>query len=1069
MKKKKYLALFLGLSMALTAAPVGVYAKGTGTDSATPVAAQEGNGSDTDDTGGEDQGSDTNGGGDTDGGGDTTGKDSGDGGGDTTGKDSGDGATTTTAKTEDDINALLNAAKDYKYTDDTPYTYTGEVAVDGTTVTGTYPKLYQTEDTYKENIGNDLARYLGALYRADEEKHAEKITYGETEYTWDTPETLKGSNWKSGETTLVGAITANASTIMKDENLTLTIDGVDVTFKIAWKESSVTLDKSQLSMEIGDTAPLTATVYPADATLTWIVDKDGDYVQDEDGIATVTKSEDSPATVKASKEGTTKVVAKIVKDDKVIASAACNVSVTKSLAQLVSEATSGATITLNRDYTLTEALVIGKNLTIIGNGHTITGDANKADVNIQLTGDAKVTIKNTKFVGFGNEARTVVGLGVIKIAENKNAELTAEKLTFADFNRAAIDARSGKITVTNCNIDCDNKATDRLTKGIVAYTDATITGGKITGANSTYEGWSASGIETCAGANVTVKNVAIESMKGGISVARNYGSAGTEENTSDAEVTVENCTITASDYALRVYQGSQGLPAKEHTTATLTVNGGQYKGDVRIGVGSGVAEDENNHIIINSGYFTVDPATFVADGKVSAQSTLSGYNFMVVDKKDGQTVVKPATGTTEAKVAEGVTVPTEVEQAVNTAAKSVAAEDSVLLDQAKTTAASTTEAAATDALSKAEIDTEGKTVTIYKQAYLDVVVKSVTNTSDTVNTLTLEIKPMVKEIASTATTAAGIVTGDNGTRNAVQLGDAKALTINTPSEITVTTPFRSTTVYIKHVKADGKTYSYKGDTNANGELTFISKYGFSEFTLSTTKDGSIVAETGDVGYTSLQDAVNAVENGGKITIVKNGHHSATASASKSFDIEKAEDVTNASWEIKVIKKSSGSSSSGSSSSGGSSGGGGSSSTKTDTDKKAEEVKQDETKDEAKGDEIAKKMTILLQIGSKVAIVDGTAKTGDVAPVIRNSRTLVPIRMITEALGGQVAWNAETKAVTLTIDGKEIPMVIGQTLAKYGVAPEIIGDRTFVPVRFVTDELGATIAWNDATKGITITK
>ena len=1067
MKKKKYLALFLGLSMALTAAPVGVYAKGTGTDSATPVAAQEGNGSDTDDTGGEDQGSDTNGGGDTDGGGDTNGGGDTDGGGDTTGKDSGDGATTTTAKTEDDINALLNAAKDYKYTDDTPYTYTGEVAVDGTTVTGTYPKLYQTKDTYKENIGNDLARYLGALYRADEEKHAEKITYGETEYTWDTPETLKGSNWKSGETTLVGAITANASTIMKDENLTLTIDGVDVTFKIAWKESSVTLDKSQLSMEIGDTAPLTATVYPADATLTWIVDKDGDYVQDEDGIATVTESEGSTATVKASKEGTTKVVAKIVKDDKVIASAACNVSVTKSLAQLVSEATSGATITLNRDYTLTEALVIDKNLTIIGNGYTITGDANNADVNIQLTGDAKVTIKNTKFVGFGNEASTVVGLGVIKIAENKNAELTAEKLTFADFNRAAIDARSGKITVTNCNIDCDNKATDRLTKGIVAYTDATITGGKITGANSTYEGWSASGIETCAGANVTVKNVAIESMKGGISVARNYGSAGTEENTSDAEVTVENCTITASDYALRVYQGSQGLPAKEHTTATLTVNGGQYKGDVRIGVGSGVAEDENNHIIINSGYFTVDPATFVADGKVSAQSTLSGYNFMVVDKKDGQTVVKPATGTTEVTVPG--TIASEVKTAVEDTAKSVKAEDSVLLDQAKTTAASTTVAAATEALKDAGITpAEGTTVTVYKQAYLDVVVKSVTNTSVTVNTLTLEIKPMVKEIASTATTAAGIVTGDNGTRNAVQLGDAKALTINTPSEITVTTPFKSTTVYIKHVKADGKTYSYKGDTNANGELTFISKYGFSEFTLSTTKDESIVAETGGVGYTSLQDAVNAVENGGTITIVENGTYSATASASKSFSIV-ADQGVNASWELKIIKKSSGSSSSGSSSSGGSSGGGGSSSTKTDTDKKVEEVKQDETKDEAKGDEIAKKMTILLQIGSKVAIVDGTAKTGDVAPVIRNSRTLVPIRMITEALGGQVAWNAETKAVTLTIDGKEIPMVIGQTLAKYGVAPEIIGDRTFVPVRFVTDELGATIAWNDATKGITITK
>ena len=56
-----------------------------------------------------------------------------------------------------------------------------------------------------------------------------------------------------------------------------------------------------------------------------------------------------------------------------------------------------------------------------------------------------------------------------------------------------------------------------------------------------------------------------------------------------------------------------------------------------------------------------------------------------------------------------------------------------------------------------------------------------------------------------------------------------------------------------------------------------------------------------------------------------------------------------------------------------------------------------------------------------------------------------------------------------IDGKEIKMTVGKTLEKYGVAPVIIDGRTFVPVRFVADELGATIAWDDATKTVTITK
>lgn len=112
-------------------------------------------------------------------------------------------------------------------------------------------------------------------------------------------------------------------------------------------------------------------------------------------------------------------------------------------------------------------------------------------------------------------------------------------------------------------------------------------------------------------------------------------------------------------------------------------------------------------------------------------------------------------------------------------------------------------------------------------------------------------------------------------------------------------------------------------------------------------------------------------------------------------------------------------------------------------------------------------TIVLQIGSAAVIVDDQAIINDVAPVIRNDRTLVPIRVITEALGGQVAWNEAAKEVTLTVNGKEIKMTIGKALEKYGVAPVIIGGRTFVPVRFVADELGAVTTWDDATKTVTI--
>ena len=73
--------------------------------------------------------------------------------------------------------------------------------------------------------------------------------------------------------------------------------------------------------------------------------------------------------------------------------------------------------------------------------------------------------------------------------------------------------------------------------------------------------------------------------------------------------------------------------------------------------------------------------------------------------------------------------------------------------------------------------------------------------------------------------------------------------------------------------------------------------------------------------------------------------------------------------------------------------------------------------------------------------------------------MVPIRIVTETFGGEVSWNDATKTVTLKIDGKEITMTIDKVLETYGVAPEIMNDRTYVPIRFVVDEIGAEVNWN----------
>ena len=124
---------------------------------------------------------------------------------------------------------------------------------------------------------------------------------------------------------------------------------------------------------------------------------------------------------------------------------------------------------------------------------------------------------------------------------------------------------------------------------------------------------------------------------------------------------------------------------------------------------------------------------------------------------------------------------------------------------------------------------------------------------------------------------------------------------------------------------------------------------------------------------------------------------------------------------------------------------------------------------AKNVDLESKTILIMQIGNLHMTVNGKAFTNDVAPVIMNDRTLVPIRVVTETFGGSADWNALTKEVTLNLDGKTIKMTVGQTINKYGVAPMIIDGRTYVPIRFVADEMSAVTTWINATRTVVIEK
>jgi hypothetical protein len=125
-------------------------------------------------------------------------------------------------------------------------------------------------------------------------------------------------------------------------------------------------------------------------------------------------------------------------------------------------------------------------------------------------------------------------------------------------------------------------------------------------------------------------------------------------------------------------------------------------------------------------------------------------------------------------------------------------------------------------------------------------------------------------------------------------------------------------------------------------------------------------------------------------------------------------------------------------------------------------------------------TIDLTIDSTLMVVDGTSVTMDVAPVIREDRTLLPLRALVQELGGSIAWNAKTSQVTVRARGITMVLTIGMNTAAVNgtstlidpanskVVPVIIGGRTFLPVRFIAEQLGLEIGWYPPTRTITIT-
>jgi len=146
----------------------------------------------------------------------------------------------------------------------------------------------------------------------------------------------------------------------------------------------------------------------------------------------------------------------------------------------------------------------------------------------------------------------------------------------------------------------------------------------------------------------------------------------------------------------------------------------------------------------------------------------------------------------------------------------------------------------------------------------------------------------------------------------------------------------------------------------------------------------------------------------------------------------------------------------------------------------------DTGDDADADVVCRELHVAIQIGStQIEDVSGTLSPATLAamravfttpPVISGDRTLVPIRFISYAFGADVNWTDATATapltVLITLDGSVLSIPVGvitPELAALGmdVPAQIIDDRTMVPLYFIGNLFGAVTTWHPETQRIEI--
>ena len=280
---------------------------------------------------------------------------------------------------------------------------------------------------------------------------------------------------------------------------------------------------------------------------------------------------------------------------------------------------------------------------------------------------------------------------------------------------------------------------------------------------------------------------------------------------------------------------------------------------------------------ISGGYFTTDPSAYVASGYVAGTSDVSGYSYKVVAKTNtGSVEVKPDVADPEVKVSGSISKEDQAKVAAAAATVSAPTLGAAAVDEAQ----KINEDKAKELLKDVNVGDGDKK--LYVQSSLKV---EPTAYNETTKTLTLDITPQYRIVASTAATADGIELGDNG-KNAEVVQDYTPMNITKATVVTMELPTGfavadGAKLSIQHTK-NGTVEYYTGTVTKKDDkfyLTFTTN-GFSPFVISVP-----AASIGENVYPTLQAAVENVKKNETIKLAKDVDEAIVVTVAKSINFK----------------------------------------------------------------------------------------------------------------------------------------------------------------------------------------